>query len=255
MAPERVLGRGDELARIERFITDFPQGSHALVIAGEAGIGKTVLWAEAERLARSRDDLTVLVARATESEASLAYVVLTDLLESIASAALPILPRPQAEALAAALLLDRSADPAMRDPRTIGTAVLGTLRLAAADRPVLLAIDDAQWVDPASAAALEFALRRSLDDPNCLNATNRTSESGYRDAYVYTAENIDRMRAHVGDPNLPCHALGGIGDATYPEDVAGMYQAAAERGCLGGSLYDYRTTTDETWTALQQFRA
>jgi hypothetical protein len=63
MAPERVLGRGDELARIERFITGFPQGPHALVIAGEAGIGKTVLWAEAERLARSRDGLTVLTAR------------------------------------------------------------------------------------------------------------------------------------------------------------------------------------------------
>ena len=180
MAPERVLGRGDELARIERFITDFPQGSHALVIAGEAGIGKTVLWAEAERLARSRSDLTVLIARATEAEASLAYVVLTDLLEPIASATLPILPRPQAEALAAALLLDRSADPAMRDPRTIGTAVLGTLRHAAAVRPVILAIDDAQWIDPASAAALEFALRRSLDDPIGLIATIRTSESSVR---------------------------------------------------------------------------
>ncbi len=85
--------------------------------------------------------------------------------------------------------------------------------------------------------------------------TNRTSESGFRDAYMYTASNIDRMRAYVGNPALPCHALGGIGNGTSASDVAGMVQATVERGCIGGSVYDYRTTDDETWSALQAFRA
>jgi hypothetical protein len=85
--------------------------------------------------------------------------------------------------------------------------------------------------------------------------TFRKADSGYRSGYTYTAENIDRMRAHVGDPTLVCHALGGLAEATSPEDAAGMIQAATERGCIGGSVYDFRTTNADTWTALQPLRA
>ena len=180
MAPDRVIGRTDELATIDAFIGAFPDGDRALVLAGEAGIGKTVLWEEAERRARTRG-LTVLTSRAGASEVELAYVVLTDLLAGIAPAILPTLPRPQAEALAAALLLDAPAPDesgptarAMADPRTVGTAVLGTLRAAAADGPLLLALDDVQWIDPASAAALAFALRRATDLPVGIVVTIRT---------------------------------------------------------------------------------
>ncbi len=84
--------------------------------------------------------------------------------------------------------------------------------------------------------------------------TNRAVASPYRDAYTYTAENIDRMRANLGNAAAPCHVLGGIGDATTPADVEGMLRASSERGCIGGSVYDYRTTTDEVWTAVQPLR-
>jgi DNA-binding CsgD family transcriptional regulator len=188
MAPDGVIGRTDELAIIDEMIGTFPDGDRALVLSGEAGIGKTVLWEEAERRARARG-LTVLTSRASATEVELAYVVVTDLLGRIAPAILPTLPRPQAEALAAALLLDAPArdqsgpsraetsdpaSPAMADPRTVGTAVLATLRAVAAEGPVLLALDDVQWIDPASAAALEFALRRANDLPIGILVTIRT---------------------------------------------------------------------------------
>jgi hypothetical protein len=84
--------------------------------------------------------------------------------------------------------------------------------------------------------------------------TFRKQSSGYRDGYRYTAENIDRLRANVGNPAAPVHALGGIGDRSTPEQVAGMLRAAAERGVMGGSLYDYRTTHDALWEPLRGFR-
>ena len=84
--------------------------------------------------------------------------------------------------------------------------------------------------------------------------TNRTQASGYRDAYRYTAENIDRMRANLGLPAAPVHPIGGIGDKTTVADVEAFHRAAAERGALGGSLYDYRTTGDALWPPLQRFR-
>ena len=84
--------------------------------------------------------------------------------------------------------------------------------------------------------------------------TNRTSQQGYRDAYRYTADNIDRLRADVGVANLPVHVIGGIADKTTPDDVDGMWRAASERGSPGGSLYDYRTTGDALWPGMQRFR-
>ena len=81
--------------------------------------------------------------------------------------------------------------------------------------------------------------------------TNRRPE--WRDAYVYTATNIDRIRDHIGNPNAVVHTIGGIGDTSTPDDIAGLVQAASDRGCIGGSVYDYRTTGDDLWPGLQGF--
>jgi hypothetical protein len=84
--------------------------------------------------------------------------------------------------------------------------------------------------------------------------TSRTQSSGYRDPYRYTAENIDRLRAQLGNPNLPVHPIGGIGDTSSEADVDAFHRAAAERNALGGSVYDYHTTGDALWPHLQAFR-
>lgn len=83
--------------------------------------------------------------------------------------------------------------------------------------------------------------------------TNRTGY--YRSAYAYTAVDVDRIRQRTGNPNAVVHPIGGIGDKTTVEDINGMVRAAVERACIGGSLYDYRTTGDDLWPALQQFRS
>ena len=82
----------------------------------------------------------------------------------------------------------------------------------------------------------------------------RKASSGYRDGYRYTAENIDRLRANLASPSALVHTVGGIADAVSAADVDGMVRAAAERGAIGGSLYDWRTTPDALWPHLQGFR-
>jgi len=84
--------------------------------------------------------------------------------------------------------------------------------------------------------------------------TFRTQASGYRDAYRYTKENVDRLRADVGRADLPVHPIGGLADKTTSDDLDGYRRAAVAVGAIGGSLYDWRTTADGLWPALAAFR-
>jgi hypothetical protein len=152
-----VVGRGRELAEVAAFLTAIPDGPRALLIDGEAGIGKTTVWLDAVRNAEDRG-YRVLRARPAESESRLSYAALADIVgpafEEVGSA----LPEPQERALATVMLRVATAGPA--DARTTATALVGVLAALAGELPVLLAIDDAQWLDDASARALEFAVRR-----------------------------------------------------------------------------------------------
>ncbi len=91
MAPDAILGREEELAAVARFFEDDRDGPRALLVEGEAGIGKTTLWREAARLAGSRS--RVLVSRASQAETKLSFTVLGDLLEPALDEALSELPR------------------------------------------------------------------------------------------------------------------------------------------------------------------
>ena len=84
--------------------------------------------------------------------------------------------------------------------------------------------------------------------------TNRRS-GPYRDAYRYTRENVDRLRANVGRADLPVHPIGGIGDNTTAGDVEAYRRAAGDVRGIGGSLYDWRTTRPELWGAMHRFRS
>jgi DNA-binding CsgD family transcriptional regulator len=152
-----ILGREVELGVVERFLERVPLGPVGLVVEGEAGIGKTTLWLEVVRAAKARS-FRVLSARPAESELKLSYAVLADLVGAAFVEAGAVLPEPQERALAVALLRAEAEEPA--DPRTIATALVGVLTALAAERPLVVAVDDAQWLDPASAGALGFAVRR-----------------------------------------------------------------------------------------------
>lgn len=84
--------------------------------------------------------------------------------------------------------------------------------------------------------------------------TNRKASSGWRDAYAYTMENVLRLRRNLGLPNAAVHPIGGIGDRTTAEDLAGFHRAAVESASVGGSLYDWRTTSAGLWPGLRPFR-
>ena len=157
------IGRHDELAAIEAFLDATTDGPRALLLEGEAGIGKTRLWQEGVVRAKENGH-RVLAAAPAGSEVQLSLAALGDLLGDAVEEALPQLPPPQRHALEAALLLEESAGRAP-DQRAVGLAVVGALRAFAAASPVLVAVDDLQWLDLPSARVLEFALRRLQDEP------------------------------------------------------------------------------------------
>jgi DNA-binding CsgD family transcriptional regulator len=150
-----VIGRDEELDVITRFLGERPARG-TLLIDGEAGIGKTTLWRAAVAAAES-SGWHVLVARPVEAEAALSFASLADLVGSVPEEAREGLPEPQRRALQGALLLD---EPAGGDARTLPTALVSLLAGVAERGPVLVAIDDVQWLDPASEHALAFAVRR-----------------------------------------------------------------------------------------------
>lgn len=177
-----ILGRTTELATIGTFLAERHGSSSRLVLHGPSGIGKSVLWEHAVAGVRARSDRLVLVTRAFEGEADLPLVSLTDLLGTVPEAVVAGLPAPQRDALDAALLRRRTSGAI--DPRTLGTAVVSVLANLAGERPVLLAIDDAQWVDPASAAALDFAVRRLADQPVAFLVAARHADDGSAASFV-----------------------------------------------------------------------
>ena len=134
-----------------------------LLLQGEAGIGKTTLWLAGVAEAREKG-LRVLVARPGEAETGLAFAALADLLGEALELVADALPRPQRRALRVALLLE-DLEGAPPEERLVAAALVSVLRGLAARGPVLIAIDDVQWLDPASTRALAFAVRRLAPDP------------------------------------------------------------------------------------------
>lgn len=75
--------------------------------------------------------------------------------------------------------------------------------------------------------------------------TVRTESSGYRDAYRYAEESTRRMRANLGRDDARVHIIGGIGDETTTEDLAGLRRAIEDTGSIGGSIYDWQSLPPE----------
>jgi len=153
-----VAGRETELAALRAFVKGIPDGAGALVLEGEAGMGKTTLWRAGVDAAEA-DGLCVLQARPSESETTLSFSGLGDLLDPVLEEALAPLPPGQRSALARALVLE-DADGPTPDAHAAGVALLTVLRGLAGERPVLLAVDDVHWLDAASSGALAYATRR-----------------------------------------------------------------------------------------------
>jgi len=151
-----LLGRADECALLDGLIDDIRRGeSRSLVLRGEAGIGKTALL---KYLVESASDLTALRVVGVESEMELAFAAVHQLCGPMLGR-LERLPAPQRQALE--IVFGLSAGPAP-DRFLVGLAVLSLFSEVADQRALLCVVDDAQWLDQASALTLAFVARRLL---------------------------------------------------------------------------------------------
>lgn len=171
-----VLGREAELAALGGFVDRLRSGPGALVLAGAAGAGKTTLLRAGAALAAMRG-FTVAQTVPVRSELPLAFAGLADLLEAHLEPVIGELPGPQARALRVALLLEEARGHPL-EPRVIAAGFRSAVGVLARTAPVLLVIDDVQWLDPPSRAAVGFAVRRLLHEPVGLLCTQRTSRPG-----------------------------------------------------------------------------
>ena len=170
MASAPVVGREQERAVVDALLA---ARSGGLLLCGEPGIGKTLLWEQGVRGAED-GGWTVLVHRSARAETAFAFAGLSDLLAPVVDEALDGLPAPRRRALEVALLLAEPQDGRAPDVRAIGLALLDVLRALAEQGPVLLALDDVQWLDVSSAAVLSVALRRLGDERVAVLGTMRT---------------------------------------------------------------------------------
>ena len=162
LAATDVIGREDELSAIEPFLADVGRAARARPL----------------RRARDREDdplgergrrgptrfAAVLTCHGVEAEATLSFAGLSELLVPVLEAAAPSLAPPRRQALEVALLLVEPGDQPL-DAHAVGLAVLDVLHALAARGPVLVALDDVQWLDPSSAGVLQIALRRLREEP------------------------------------------------------------------------------------------
>jgi DNA-binding CsgD family transcriptional regulator len=153
-----VVARRDELRAIATFAMAVPDGGHALVLTGDAGIGKTALWQAGLGIAAA-SGLRVITSRSSPSETQIAFASIGDLFAPVVDETMPLLPRVQRRALERAFLMGES-DGVAPDVRLLGLALVSILEVLARNSPVLVAIDDAQWVDTSSAGVLRFFLHR-----------------------------------------------------------------------------------------------
>lgn len=161
-----VFGRSGELTTIASLLDDDLPEPSGVIIVGEAGIGKTTIWREGLRLASARGVRT-LVAQPSESEASLPYGALADLVHDL-------LPSGGAEARR---VLDSALSGEGPDRLAVCRAALTLIREASSSAPLVVALDDVQWLDPPSEAVFAFVVRRVEGLPVRVIATRRTTDS------------------------------------------------------------------------------
>ncbi|HEY7937710.1 MAG TPA: AAA family ATPase [Candidatus Limnocylindrales bacterium] len=156
-----LIGRATEVEAVDRFLERARSALAGLLIHGDAGIGKTAIWRAAIEHA-NEVGARVLRSAPAESERTLSLGGLTDLLSTVTDAELAFLPAVQRHALGIAILRTEPSGQ-LPDQRTLSVATATLLRELASDRPLILAIDDAQWLDEASAAIVAYAIRRLVD--------------------------------------------------------------------------------------------
>ncbi|HET7338425.1 MAG TPA: AAA family ATPase [Candidatus Dormibacteraeota bacterium] len=191
-----IVGREIDLASVLAFVDQSSETAAAFVLEGEAGIGKTTLWAAALEHAQTQGSCT-LSSRPAEAERGLAYSGLGDLLEDVVDELLPSLSPPRRRALEVAMLREEAS--VAVDERAVAVAVRDVLQRLSETQRVLIAVDDVQWLDAASSHALAFALRRLGKNHILLLFTQRVG-AGVQPSELESALAPDRVRHQLVGP-------------------------------------------------------
>ncbi len=170
------MQRAADMQAVETFLDAARGATHALLVDGDPGIGKTTLAATAASAA-ARLGFVVARLHAGRPETSVSFAALGDLLEAVPGDVLDELPRPLRDALGV-MTLGAPAAEVRQDARAVSLATLAVVRRMAADRPLLLLVDDVQWLDVSSARVLSFVLQRLDHEPVGLLVTRRTAAAG-----------------------------------------------------------------------------
>lgn len=199
----RVVSREAEEQAVADFLTSASARPAGLLLEGEAGIGKTTLWLTA--LDRARElGFEVLVARAASAESVLAYAALADLLGEVDPSIWADLPNPQRIAVDRIMLHGDETDPAT-DQRAVAAGFLAVIERIIKSAPLIVAIDDLQWLDPSSVRVVGFATRRLSGRVGVL-ATVRTGPDIEANASWLQMLRPDAIRRI----HLPPLTLGGV---------------------------------------------
>lgn len=179
--PADILSRAAESRTVNDFLDTAGSQTAGLHIEGEAGIGKTTVWSAAVGCALGRG-FRVLSTRSAAAESVLAYAAVADMLDDVDPALWRGLPSPQAHALDRVTLRCR-ADDVATDPRAVAAGLLALLKRLEEETPILLAIDDLQWLDSSSMRVVAFAARRLVGRVGVLttvrNEPNHHSLTGW----------------------------------------------------------------------------
>jgi DNA-binding CsgD family transcriptional regulator/tetratricopeptide (TPR) repeat protein len=194
-----IFGRERELARLERLVDGLPERGSALLVRGEAGIGKSTLLAAASGRADAAG-MQVLRTTGVQSEARLPFAGLHQLVMPVLGHA-EGLPAPQRTALLAAFGM---VEAEVTDRFLVALALLELLSDVAEQTPVLVVAEDAHWLDHSTANVLGFVARRVEHEPIVILAASREGEE-----------------SPINDAGLPTLRLGGIDD----ESAGGLLDA------------------------------
>ena len=228
-----LVGRDAERARLRRVLVNARAGrSGVLVVSGEAGVGKSALLDDAVEAA---DGLRVVHVVGVEAEAAMPYGRCS-MLPAVPGGDRRASGSPR-QALEGALALGPAAD---GDRFAIGAATLSLLAADVRDAPLLVVIDDAQWLDSASAASLAFALRRLEADDIAVLIGLRTGEGGGFDVTGFDVLELARLSsadaiALAGSTRPVSHEQAArIAQASGGNPLAVLELAASETGTVDG---------------------
>jgi len=189
-----MISRSAEFRAVADFLLSAERQPTGLVIEGEAGIGKTTLWLAAVDQARERG-FCVFSARGGQAESVLAYAAVADLIGDVDLAVLAELPDMQRIAVDRMLLRAGGEGPAT-DQRVVAAAFATVVDRLCVDAPVLVAIDDVQWLDPSSQAVVGYAARRLRGRAGMLLTERCDPNHGRTVTWLHLArpEGIERIR-------------------------------------------------------------